>query len=139
MNKSNGYHKVLWSEEHPDEVGEPVALLVHQAGVGVHVNLQQNSFPLSNFMLLAHPERCHGKGTEAMDTDRIVGGVKAIPELLGVFCQMSACPLFHTSPFLQCSTHTWTRSPSASSATILCPAIEFLWLLLWFQSESFFS
>ena len=33
-------HEVLRPQEHPDEVGEPVALLVHQAGVGVHVHLE---------------------------------------------------------------------------------------------------
>ena len=37
------HHKVLWSEEHPDEVCEPVALLVHQARVGVHVNLKHHA------------------------------------------------------------------------------------------------
>ena len=47
----NAHHKVLWSEEHPDEVGEPVALLVHQAGVGVHVNLYNRQLSSSSFII----------------------------------------------------------------------------------------
>ena len=32
-------HEVLWPEEDPDEVSEPVGSLVHDAGVGEHVDL----------------------------------------------------------------------------------------------------
>ena len=39
VNTLSFLHEVLWSEEDPDEMSEPVGPLVHDAGVGEHVDL----------------------------------------------------------------------------------------------------
>ena len=111
MTRSNGHHKVLWSEEHPDKVGEPVALLVHQAGVGVHVNLQHHSFPLS--MLIAHPQGRHPEWniwklwSWTLIAWRVGSAVKAIPQLQRVFCQMTIASIdfgpFPSGQHFECS------------------------------------
>ena len=47
-------HEVLRSEEDPDEVCEPVGPLVHDAGVGVHVDLDLVPLPQLHHHTLPH-------------------------------------------------------------------------------------